>query len=94
MDELKLIRDRARGDRIRAMTHNDEFKAVLKGLEQEYFARWVNTQAHERDYREQIYRQMTALHDTIRHLEAVARGGTLAKKQLDLLQDQARRNAG
>ena len=93
IDEFKLMRDRSRGERVAGFLASDDAKQVIKALEVEYFKKWVSTQPHEKAYREQIWVQMNSLADLLRHLQSVAGGGKLAKKQLELLEQTARGNA-
>lgn len=90
IDELKLIRDRDRGARFKTFLEHDDVKKTIKALEFEYFKKFVATQAHEHQYREQIYRQMNSLSDLLRHLQGVASAGKLAQRHFDELEEKAR----
>lgn len=91
IDEVKLMRDRARGQRVQQFLQGEDAKPCLRALEQEYFKKWAATQPHEVQTREEIYRLMLALGDMTRHLVSVAGAGKLAQRTFDEIEEAARR---
>lgn len=89
-DEFKLIRDRARGERVHQFLKGDDAKQSIHALEMEYWKKWAATQPHEVATREEIYRTMLALGDMLRNLQTVANNGKLAQRDLFELETKAR----
>lgn len=85
IDEGKLHRDAARGNRAQSLLNDELLSEAFKTLETTYIQKWAGTEAPETEAREHFWRAIQILGDVRKHLASVAANGKVAKKQLDQL---------
>ncbi len=90
-DEIKLTRDRDRGDKAKALLDNPLLMEAFKYLDESYLAAWRQSPALDTQAREKLHIAVNVLAKVQDHLRAVVSSGTLAAKEIERLTAEAER---
>ena len=73
----------ARGAQAEALMRNEIYIETFEILEQSYIEAWKNTQPHQVDDRERIFRLQLTLNEVKEHIENVALTGKMAMTAIE-----------
>ena len=65
--------------------NSQTFKSAIEILKAEYINLWTNTQADEKDLREQLHKSVKLLPEIERHLRIIVETGKITKSNLNRL---------
>jgi hypothetical protein len=89
VDEMKLVRQRARGEEARRLLENSMLKGAFADIEKGIIDAWLATLPAEREEREELYRSVQNLGRLEMQLKSVLYTGAIAIK--DLIDIEARK---
>jgi len=90
-DEMKLLRQRARGEEAKRLLENSILKETFATVEKEIIAAWQDSMGGEGVQREEAYRLLRALRRLKGVMESFMYTGEIARK--DLLEIEAEAKA-
>jgi len=91
VDEMSLLRDKAKADRAKQLLENDLLDEAFKGLEDSYTTAWRNTTIDDVSGREKLFLAINIVGKVRDHLGSVVNNGKVAAAELKALADTAER---
>ena len=83
MDDLELLAEISNGTAAKDLADSESFKEVMETVKMSIYKRWMNTQPHEQDIREQLYLQMSGILALNFELGYLSRKGQSAQERLE-----------
>lgn len=74
-----------RSNEAELILNSQTFKSAIERLRAEYINLWTNTQADEKDLREQLHKSVKLLPEIERHLRIIVETGKITKANLNRL---------
>jgi hypothetical protein len=78
---MSLESEIERAHRAGLLLDNEIFKESLDLIQKNIIAEWQNSKSHDKEGREDCYRQLKSLNEIKRHIESVLNTGKMAQKQ-------------
>lgn len=82
MDELKLVKQRARGQRVERLLRDPDLKEAFELVEKRIIDDWLASLPDEQTKRERLYHSAQALGNVEQVLKSVIYTGEIASKDL------------
>jgi hypothetical protein len=88
MDELKLVKQRARGQEAERLLKNSLLKEAFELIEKRIIDDWLGSLPDERNMREELYRSAQNLGKLEQALKSVLYTGEIASKDLMVVEKE------